>query len=148
MRPSLFTYIHKYTNKLVINWQFFCYCNMCLFEVWIYIGQLPYNTFHYYIFHVFKGRKERKERNRRVTRWEETRGPKWSCIAHLITSQLWVKWPFGSREVQYWFSRWRPFLISSQNDFCYFWSTSVQIYRYFQWSLGQLPFWFRNKSSK
>ena len=26
---------------------------MCRFEVWIYIGQLPYNTFHYYIFHVW-----------------------------------------------------------------------------------------------
>ena len=58
-------------------------------------------------------------------RGPKTRGPRWSCIAHLITRQVWVNWPFGSREeFQYWFLRWRPSWISNQNDFSYFWSTS------------------------
>ena len=32
--------------------------------------------------------------------------------------------PFGSREVQYWFSRWWPSWISDQNDFSFCWSKS------------------------
>ena len=44
---------------------------------------------------------------------ELTRGPRWPCISHLITRQIWVSWPFGSREeVQYRFSRWWPSWIS------------------------------------
>ena len=54
----------------------------------------------------------------------KTRGPRWPCIAHLITRQVWVSWPFGSTEVQYWFSRQRSSWISIQNDLSYFWSTS------------------------
>ena len=36
----------------------------------------------------------------------------------------WVGWSFGSREVQYWLSRWRPSWISNQNNFSYCWSSS------------------------
>ena len=54
-----------------------------------------------------------------------TRRPTWPFMAHLITRQVWVNWPFDSRgKVQYWFSRWGPSWISNQNDFSYFWSSS------------------------
>ena len=50
---------------------------------------------------------------------------RWPCIVHLITRQVWVNWPFGSKdEVQYWFSRWRPSWSSNQNNFSYFQPTS------------------------
>ena len=64
---------------------------------------------------------------RHVWVWSKmmTRELRWPCIAHLITRQVWVSWPFGSREeVQYWFSRWRPAWISNQNYFSNFWSTN------------------------
>ena len=59
----------------------------------------------------------------------KTRGPRWPCIFHLITRQVWVKWPsVYEKKVQYWFLRWLPSLISSQNDFSLFWSTSRSIF--------------------
>ena len=55
----------------------------------------------------------------------QTSGPWWPCTAHLITRQVWVNWPFGSREeVQYWFSRWRPSDFQSERFFKLLWSTS------------------------
>ena len=39
----------------------------------------------------------------------------------LLPETFRVNWPFGSREVQYRFSRWRLSLIYNSNDFSYFW---------------------------
>ena len=95
---------------------------------------------------------------------KRTSGPRWPCIAHLITRQVWVNWRFGSREeVQYWFSRWRPSWISNQNSFSYFWSashlaTSNEVWvncpfgsgekvknRFSTWLLGQ-PSWISDQN--
>ena len=76
------------------------------------------------------------------TTWQAKRRPTWPFITHLITRQVWVNWPSGSREeVQYKFSRWQPSWISYQNDFSYFWSAS-HLHTSNEVS-SQLPFWFR-----
>ena len=52
-------------------------------------------------------------------RWaKKIRGPRWPCIAHLITDKFRVNWSFSSKEeVQYICTRWRPILDFNQNDF-------------------------------
>ena len=60
--------------------------------------------------------------------------------------KFWVNWPFCSEEVQNRFSWWRPYWISDQIKFSYFWSTShpdtsCQV-------SSQLVFWFRWRSAK
>ena len=76
-----------------------------------------------------------------------TRGPRWPCIAHPIISQVSSQLAFSVQEkVQYKFPRWRPFWISSQNDFSYFLSTN-----HFDTSYEVLINWLfgsKEKSSK
>ena len=76
---------------------------------------------------------------------KHTRGPRWPCIAYLITRQVLSHLAFGfNRRIS---SRsWRPSWISNQNDFSHICSIS-RLDTYNKVS-SKLAFWFRIKKFK
>ena len=73
---------------------------------------------------------------------EEREGQDGPVSLTWLPDKFQVNWPFGSKEVQYRFSRWRPSWISNQNDFSYFSSTS---HLDTSWSFGSIGLLVKDK---
>ena len=71
---------------------------------------------------------------------QKTRGPRWLCITHLITRQVWVNWPFGSQEkISILIFKMVAILDFQSEQFLA--TFDLKSPRYFQWSLSKLPFY-------
>ena len=81
-------------------WSFLIFYRWNLWKMIKFVVKLPFASRSKKIYRKKRGQAHQQKKWESLGRGSRqtlnyTRGPRWPCITHLITKEVWVNWPFG-----------------------------------------------------